>query len=66
MTKSSADGYTLLIGETGQLEIAPAVNKRLPYETLRDLAPIGMITDSGGGVIVVNAKVYPHAHPHDG
>ncbi|MSQ73113.1 MAG: hypothetical protein EXR27_17775 [Betaproteobacteria bacterium] len=30
VVKSPADGYTLLLGETGQLEIAPYLNKALP------------------------------------
>ncbi len=40
VAKSPADGYTLLLGETGQLEIAPYLFKALPYDTLRDFAPI--------------------------
>ena len=41
--KSPADGYTLLSGDTGQLEIAPHLIKALPYDTLRDLTPVGMV-----------------------
>lgn len=41
--QSSADGYTLLAATTGELEIAPYLRKSLPYDTLRDLTPIGMI-----------------------
>ncbi len=51
-----ADGYTLLLGETGQLEIAPYLYKSLAYRTLQDLTPISMITDSAGIVLVSNAK----------
>ena len=51
-----ADGYTLLLGETGQLEIAPYLYKSLPYKTLRDLTPISMLTDGAGIVLVSNAK----------
>jgi tripartite-type tricarboxylate transporter receptor subunit TctC len=51
-----ADGYTLLLGETGQLEIAPYIYKALPYKTLTDLTPIGMMTDGAGIVIVANTK----------
>jgi tripartite-type tricarboxylate transporter receptor subunit TctC len=53
---SPADGYTLLLGETGQLEIAPYVYKDLPYKTLSDLTPIGMMTDGAGIVLVANTK----------
>jgi len=56
VARSPADGYTLLLGETGQLEIAPFLNKALPYKTLTDLTPISMLTDGAGIVIVSNAK----------
>ena len=50
------DGYTLLLGESAQLEIAPFLFKSLPYDTLRNLTPIGLITDAAGLVIVSNAR----------
>ena len=53
--KAPADGYTLLAGETGQLEIAPYLFKTLPYDTLRDLTPISHIS-STAGIFVSNAK----------
>ncbi len=56
VAKSPPDGYTLLVGETGQLEIAPALNKSLPYNPVTDLTPLGMLTDGAGIVIVSNAK----------
>lgn len=56
VVNAPADGYTLLLGETGQLEIAPYVYKDLPYKTLTDLTPIGMMTDGAGIVLVANAK----------
>lgn len=56
VVNAPADGYTLLLGETGQLEIAPFVYKSLPYKTLTDLTPIGMMTDGAGIVLVANTK----------
>ena len=56
VAKMPADGYTLLLGETGQLEIAPYLNKSLPYNTLADLTPISMLTDGAGIVLVANTK----------
>lgn len=53
--KSPADGYTLLLGETGQLEMAPYLFKALPYDTLRDLAPIGLVA-SAPVIFVSNLK----------
>ncbi len=56
VAKSPADGYTLLVGETGQLVIAPHTNKNIPYNTLRDLTPIALVT-SEPLLLVSNAKV---------
>lgn len=56
VVNSPPDGYTLLLGETGQLEIAPHIYKSLSYKTLKDLTPIGMMTDGAGIVIVANTK----------
>jgi tripartite-type tricarboxylate transporter receptor subunit TctC len=43
VAKSAPDGYTLLVGATGAMTIAPAVYSKLPYVTLRDLVPVSMI-----------------------
>lgn len=40
VAKSSADGYTLLLGNTGTFVINGALYSKLPYNTLRDFAPI--------------------------
>lgn len=56
VAKSPADGYTLLLGETGQLEIAPYLNKALPYDPVKDLTPIALLTDGAGIVLISNAK----------
>lgn len=47
------DGYTLLT-TAGAHTINPAVYRKLPYDTLRDFAPISHIANSGGLVIVVH------------
>jgi len=36
-----SDGYTLLMASSGPLTINPALYSKLPYDTLRDLQPIG-------------------------
>jgi tripartite-type tricarboxylate transporter receptor subunit TctC len=38
--KARPDGYTLLLGNVGPLAVSPALNPRLPYDPVRDLAPI--------------------------
>jgi tripartite-type tricarboxylate transporter receptor subunit TctC len=45
VAKSAPDGYTLYVGATGAMTISPAVYTKLPYDTLRDFAPISMIAD---------------------
>jgi tripartite-type tricarboxylate transporter receptor subunit TctC len=38
-----ADGYTLVFTSVGALVLSPAISKKSPYETLRDLAPISLV-----------------------
>lgn len=42
--KSAPDGYTLLMGSSGPISINPALNPKLPYDPLRDLTPVALIT----------------------
>jgi tripartite-type tricarboxylate transporter receptor subunit TctC len=48
--KAAPDGYTLLMGTSGSIAISPNVNK-VPYDPLRDLAPITQT--SGQAMLVV-------------
>jgi tripartite-type tricarboxylate transporter receptor subunit TctC len=41
---SNPDGYTLLLGQSGPISINPAIYKDLPYDPLKDFAPISMTT----------------------
>jgi tripartite-type tricarboxylate transporter receptor subunit TctC len=42
--KSAPDGYTLLMGSNGPLAIGPGLHAKLPYDPLRDFAPVALIT----------------------
>ena len=42
--KSAADGYTLLMGSNGPLAINPGLHSKLPYDPLRDFAPVALVT----------------------
>ena len=55
VAKSPADGYTLGL-QTVSLAINPALTPRMPYDTLKDLLPIGMVAASQH-VLVVNNSV---------
>ena len=43
VAKSSADGYTLLLGSSGTVTAGPAVWKHLSFDPLKDLVPVGPI-----------------------
>jgi tripartite-type tricarboxylate transporter receptor subunit TctC len=52
VAKSTGDGYTLLGGNPGPLTIAPSVRKQVPYDTMRDFAPITLIAKSASCMCV--------------
>lgn len=52
--RAPADGYTLVIGQTSNLAINPALYAKLPYDPLRDLSPVVLIV-SAPVVLVVAA-----------
>lgn len=46
VAKSAPDGMTLLMGVTGSNAIAQALYPRLPYDVVRDFAPVSMVVSS--------------------
>lgn len=54
VAKSLADGYTIGL-QTVSLAINPALTAKMPYDTLKDLAPIGMVATSQHVLVVNNA-----------
>ncbi len=56
VAKSPPDGYTLLLGVTGALTIAPFVYPKLGYETQRDFVPVAMVA-LAPYIIVVHPSV---------
>lgn len=56
VAKAPADGYTLFFGTMGTHAINPALYRRLPYDPIKDFAPIGL-THLTPRVLVVNASV---------
>lgn len=55
VAKSAADGYTIGL-QTVSLAINPSLTHKMPYDTLKDLAPIGMVAASQH-VLVVNSAL---------
>jgi tripartite-type tricarboxylate transporter receptor subunit TctC len=46
VAKSPADGYTLLLGTTGTHATNPAVLANLPYDSVRDFAPVSIFSNA--------------------
>jgi len=55
VVKAPADGYTLLSGGMGNLVMNPIIDK-VPYDTLRDLAPVSLVA-SAPNVLVVHPSL---------
>ena len=56
VAKSPPDGYTLLIGASGAMVFNPGLYAKLPYDSVRDFAPVSMI-GSFPLVLTVNPNV---------
>jgi tripartite-type tricarboxylate transporter receptor subunit TctC len=50
--RSAPDGYTIVIAHIGPLSMAPALYSKLPYDTVRDFAPITQIATVPNGLVV--------------
>ena len=62
VAKSPADGYTLMLANTGVMVINGALYSKLPYNTLRDFAPIARTAQQPLALLVntaVPAKTLP-------
>ena len=46
VAKAPADGHTLVLGSPGSLTINPNLTAKMPYDTLRDFAPVSLATIS--------------------
>jgi tripartite-type tricarboxylate transporter receptor subunit TctC len=55
-TKAPADGYTILMGTIAALSINPTLYGNLPFDPLRDLAPVTRAVDSTN-ILVVHPSV---------
>jgi tripartite-type tricarboxylate transporter receptor subunit TctC len=43
VAKATPDGYTLLVGSSGPLSVNPVIFKNLPYDSIKDFAPISTV-----------------------
>src|ERR1044071_8363697 len=51
IAKSAPDGYTTGI-TAGSFMINPSLMKKLPYDTVKDFAPLGLVVDVPTGVVI--------------
>src|SRR5574343_392630 len=58
VAKSPADGYTIVIGQTSNLAINPTLYAKMPYDSLKDLAPIVLLANAP--LVMVTAVNTPH------
>ncbi|VTU19596.1 tripartite tricarboxylate transporter substrate binding protein [Variovorax sp. RA8] len=54
--RSAPDGSTLLLGTLGQMAINPTLYKKLPYDTLKDFAPVSQV--STGALLLVATPAF--------
>lgn len=44
--KAAPDGYTLVLGQTSNLAINPTLYPKLPYDPVKDLVPVALVSSS--------------------
>ena len=58
--RSPADGYTLLIGTSSAMVVAPALYAKLPYDMHKDFSPVAQLA-TAAYVLVVHPSVPAHS-----
>ena len=56
VAKSAPDGYTLLLGAAGTIVVAPHLGAKLPFDALKDFAPVSLVAISPF-VVTINPSV---------
>jgi tripartite-type tricarboxylate transporter receptor subunit TctC len=58
VARAEPDGYTLVIGSSATITVAPFLFKKLPYDSMRDLVPVATLGDSPMVVAVPRASPF--------
>lgn len=56
--RAAADGYTIVMGQTSNLALAPSLNRKLPYDPVKDLQPITLVASGPLILVVSSASTY--------
>lgn len=58
VARATPDGHTLLIGASGPIVFNPATYDKLPYDTLRDLAPVSILAAYPLALVVASGSPF--------
>jgi tripartite-type tricarboxylate transporter receptor subunit TctC len=58
VANAAPDGYTVLFGHVGALAVNPTIFRHLPFDPLKNFAPVGMIATSPLLVVTAAGKPY--------
>jgi tripartite-type tricarboxylate transporter receptor subunit TctC len=56
--KSPPDGYTIAMGQTANLAVNPALYSKMPYDPLKDFAPVALLSSQPLIVVVATSSPY--------
>ncbi|MBV9190718.1 MAG: tripartite tricarboxylate transporter substrate binding protein [Betaproteobacteria bacterium] len=56
--KSPADGYTMVMGQTSDLAVNPTLYRKLPYDPVKDLAPVVLVASAPIILVVAENSRY--------
>lgn len=56
--KAPADGYTVALGQTSNLAINPTLYSKMPYDSVKDLVPVGLVASAPLVMVVAADSPY--------
>ena len=56
--KSQPDGYTIAMGQTANLAVNPALYSKMPFDPLKDFAPVALVSSQPLILVVSTASPY--------